>query len=109
MGTQKCHNICFRGEIKKKILCGYPLLSVAMISLLEALLTSPRNILWVKIRKKSILVVEKKTLRYLEYDIFCGDVKSYFFGEKKKGQYLSLTLKLPIATILVCFVICLCF
>ena len=25
------HNICFRGEIRK-ILCGYPLLSVAMIS-----------------------------------------------------------------------------
>ena len=24
------HNICFRGEIRK-ILCGYPLLSVAMI------------------------------------------------------------------------------
>ena len=24
------HNICFRGEIRK-ILCGYPLLSVAMV------------------------------------------------------------------------------
>ena len=27
------HNICYRGEIRK-ILCGYPLLSVAMIFLL---------------------------------------------------------------------------
>ena len=25
------HNICFRGEIRK-ILCGYPLLSVAMVT-----------------------------------------------------------------------------
>ena len=30
------HNICFRGEIRK-ILCGYPLLSVAMMILMKAL------------------------------------------------------------------------
>ena len=29
------HNICFRGEIRK-ILCGYPLLSVAMVYLMAA-------------------------------------------------------------------------
>ena len=40
------HNICFRGEIRK-ILCGYPLLSVAMnfaftlLSLLEASWNQP--------------------------------------------------------------------
>ena len=25
------HNICFQGDLKKKILCGFPLLSVAML------------------------------------------------------------------------------
>ena len=30
------HNICFHGEIRK-ILCGYPLLSVAMIDFIQSL------------------------------------------------------------------------
>ena len=30
--SNEYHNICFRGEIRK-ILCGYPLLSVAMLPL----------------------------------------------------------------------------
>ena len=33
------HNICFRGEIRK-ILCGYPFLSVAMISPQKCMLWS---------------------------------------------------------------------
>ena len=28
------HNICFRGEVRK-ILCGYPLLSVAMLTVMK--------------------------------------------------------------------------
>ena len=32
------HNICFRGEIRK-ILCGYPLLSVAMVASPESVST----------------------------------------------------------------------
>ena len=36
------HNICFRGEIRK-ILCGYPLLSVAMICSIVILLYITQN------------------------------------------------------------------
>ena len=46
------HNICFRGEIRK-ILCGYPLLSVAMIhvpeyrhDLIQALLHKNESLRW---------------------------------------------------------------
>ena len=37
------HNICFRGEIRK-ILCGYPLLSVAMINFNKVLCIFFKNI-----------------------------------------------------------------
>ena len=41
------HNICFSGEIRK-ILCGYPLLSVAMENVPSAL--SVQHMLWVLIK-----------------------------------------------------------
>ena len=39
------HNICFRGEIRK-ILCGYPLLSVAMICIATDKRRYPQNIFY---------------------------------------------------------------